>query len=191
MKHGTVVEVTGIPNLVSAVFARHLPHALVVPLAAKTSREVSAILIRNGRVVDPLQRLDSMQDILIDNGRIVAMGDRLDTPGSRMSRIRRDQRRRRTRLHRHARALARTRSDAQRNDRDRQRGRGSGRIHRGRVYAEHGTRARFPRSHRRSAPPGRACEPGARVSDRGDHAGAWRQRTRAVLALARCRRRRV
>ena len=39
---------------------------------------MSSLLIRNGRVVDPSQRLDSRQDILIDNGRIAAIGDRLD-----------------------------------------------------------------------------------------------------------------
>ena len=35
MKSGTSVVVTGIPNLVSAMVARHLPHAVVVPMAAK------------------------------------------------------------------------------------------------------------------------------------------------------------
>ena len=35
MKSGTSVVVTGIPNLIGATVARHMPHALVVPMAAK------------------------------------------------------------------------------------------------------------------------------------------------------------
>jgi short-subunit dehydrogenase len=35
MKNGTAVTVTGIPNLVGAIMGRHLPHAVVVPLAGK------------------------------------------------------------------------------------------------------------------------------------------------------------
>jgi hypothetical protein len=35
MKAGTPVVVTGIPNLVSAAMGRHMPHAFVLPLAAR------------------------------------------------------------------------------------------------------------------------------------------------------------
>ncbi len=38
------------------------------------------ILIRNGRVVDPLQGLDQGMDILLEDGVVSAVGERLDTP---------------------------------------------------------------------------------------------------------------
>jgi dihydroorotase len=39
---------------------------------------VNALLIRNGRVVDPSQRLDRIQDVLIEGGRIAAIGEHLE-----------------------------------------------------------------------------------------------------------------
>ena len=38
---------------------------------------MSSLLIRNGRIVDPSQGLDSVFDLLIGDGRVVAIGDRL------------------------------------------------------------------------------------------------------------------
>jgi dihydroorotase len=41
---------------------------------------VKRLLIRNGRVIDPLQGLDQGMDVLLENGMVAALGERLDVP---------------------------------------------------------------------------------------------------------------
>ncbi|MEK6545551.1 MAG: dihydroorotase [Nitrospinota bacterium] len=40
------------------------------------------ILIKNGRVIDPANKIDAVMDILIDNGKIIEIGKKLRTPNS-------------------------------------------------------------------------------------------------------------
>ena len=40
------------------------------------------LLIRNGRVIDPVSRMDSVADVMIENGRIVGVGPGLSAPGA-------------------------------------------------------------------------------------------------------------
>lgn len=45
------------------------------------------ILIKNGRVIDPANRIDAVMDILIDNGKIIEIGKKLQTPNSELQTI--------------------------------------------------------------------------------------------------------
>ena len=93
-------------------------------------------LLKGGRVVDPANGIDGVRDVLIDGDRIARVG-RGSAGGWRDGR--RDSRRLRDLpwIHRHARAPARAGAGAQGNHRN---GHGvgcGGRLHRGRLHAEH------------------------------------------------------
>ena len=42
------------------------------------------LLIRNGRVIDPAARLDTVRDVLIEDGRVAAIGENLDATGAEL-----------------------------------------------------------------------------------------------------------
>ena len=80
-----------------------------------------ALLIKNGRVIDPASGRDGVADVWIEDGVIRGVGANL-APARRGS-VRCDRTDRRARLHRHARASARARVRARRDDRERRRAR--------------------------------------------------------------------
>ncbi len=43
---------------------------------------MKGLLIKNGRVIDPVSRMDSVADVMIENGRIVGVGPGLSAPGA-------------------------------------------------------------------------------------------------------------
>ena len=126
---------------------------------ARVSRQQRAgvgvkTVVRGGRVIDPSLGLDAVRDVVIENGFITEIVEHADT-GVRAGR-RRGRRDRRAGLHRHARPLARAGAHAQGNDRDRRGGGGRGRLHGGRVHAQHRARARFGDDRGRGAAAGRS-----------------------------------
>ncbi len=44
----------------------------------------NSILLKGGHVIDPLNKVDTVQDILIENGKIAALGDRLNESGCKV-----------------------------------------------------------------------------------------------------------
>ncbi len=49
-----------------------------------TGRRMSKVLVKNGRLVDPLQGIDANRDVLIENGFVSAIGEHLEENGTRV-----------------------------------------------------------------------------------------------------------
>ena len=115
-------------------------HGGALPAVGGSAEAVSRLLIRDGRVVDPSQRLDAGAR-RPDRGRQgrARSAERIERREARGDR--RDRARGLPRLHRHPRPPARARARVQGDDRDRDARRRRGRLHRRLLHAQHAARS--------------------------------------------------
>ncbi len=134
-----------------------------------------ALVIKNGRVIDPASGHDAIADVWIEDGVIRGVGANCRSGGESLRRDRPD---RRAGLHRHARASARAGIRARGDHRDRVARGGGGRLHVHLPHAEHARRSTTTRpspatsSTRRGGTRSSMCCPSA-PSPRAARARSW------------------